>query len=116
MLLFKYSVEFGLCLKPDYDCRASFDLLEQTLVFFIPVAFFSILTYKLPPRIFAAWWRFAQYAIPIVFMSSLLINLGILHQTPGAWQDMLDLPLIYLMYGIFIVGSIIQIIRGCYQK
>ena len=116
MFLSKYSVEFGLCLKPDYECRASFDLLEQTFIFFIPVAFFSILTYKLPQRIFSAWWRFAQYALPIVFMFSLLINLGILHQTPGAWQDMLDLPLIYLMYSIFILGSTIQIIRGYYQK
>ncbi len=108
-----HTKETGFC---NFYCG---DLISQTqnaFLFFYIVLFFCLLTYILPLRIFTAWWHFAKFAIPLVFIASLLINLGILHHSPGAWQDMLDLPLIYLFYSLFTFGSFIQIIRGYYQK
>ncbi len=91
------------------------DLINETQIaflFFYIILFFSLVTYKMPARIFVLWWTFAKFAIPLVFVLSLLINFGIFHSSSGTWQDMFDVPIIMLLYCIFILGSLIQIIRG----
>ena len=116
IFLFRYSVDIGLCLQSDYICRGTYDVLERTCYFFILVLFFSLVTYKLPSQIFTKWWKFAKVIIPLVLVSSFLINKGILHSSSGTWQEILDWPVNFLMYLLFILGSLIQIIRGYYQK
>ncbi|PIW97052.1 hypothetical protein COZ82_01660 [Candidatus Kaiserbacteria bacterium CG_4_8_14_3_um_filter_38_9] len=116
--LFKNSVNLDLCQQSDYICRAYFNKLERFISPSILLLFFSFLTYKLPNRVFTYWWKFARLAIPAVFFLVILINLR-LHHTPGGWMNLdneIDLLMIYLIYGLFTLGSVIQIVRGFWSK
>jgi hypothetical protein len=61
-----------------------------------------------------AWWEFARIAIPLILIISTLINLGFHHNSGGFMNmdDMFDIPVHILLYTIFVVGSIVQIVRG----
>jgi hypothetical protein len=68
--------------------------------------------------IFRTWWKFARWAIPTVFALVILVNLR-LHHTPGGWLNMdaqVDLLLVGVVYGIFVLGAIISIVRGYKSK
>ena len=108
-----HSRETGLC---NFYCGDLINQTQNAFLTFIPALFFICLIYKLPKQYFLTWWRFAKYAMPLVFLLSLLISSGILHSSSGTWQDMLDFPVLILLNGIFVVGSLIQIIRGYFQK
>ncbi|MFT7645271.1 MAG: hypothetical protein ACI9BF_000949 [Candidatus Paceibacteria bacterium] len=117
-LIFKNSVNLGLCQKIDYSCRMSLDEVERFLSPALILLFFSLLTYKLPQIVFDYWWKFARFGIPLVFALVILINLR-LHHSPGGWLNLdneIDLVLVGLIYGLFSLGSVIQIIRGYYKK
>ncbi len=118
MLVFRNTVSLNLCGKREYDCRGVYDTLEINLYIFVFVLFFSIITYKVPERIFAAWWKFTRVALPLILILTILINLK-LHHSPGGWINTdadIDRTTIVLMYAIFVIGSLIQIIRGYRQK
>ena len=88
------------------------------LLFFPLFLFFSIVIFKAPDKVFISWWKFARYAVPIVFILSVPVSLGLFH-TPGGFLNMDDLTDIVLLASIglfFIIGSVIQIIRGYRQK
>ena len=108
-----HSRETGLC---SFYCGDFINKIQLAFLFSFVILVFSLITYKLPARVFSAWWQFAKFAIPVVLCVSLLVNMGILHSSFGAWQNMLDVPVIILLYLLFILGSLIQIIRGYYQK
>ncbi len=118
MWLARNSVTLNICNQLDYTCRDNLDKVENIL-YFAPIAlFFSLLTYKMPDRVFAAWWKFARIAVPIILFISWLISLE-LHHNPGGFFNMdnnFDILGLMLMYTIFIVGSVIQIYRGYRQK
>lgn len=70
--------------------------------------------YFLPYRVYQKWWKFARIAIPLILIISTLINLGF-HHNPGGFMnmdDMFDIPAHILLYTIFVVGSVVQIVRG----
>jgi len=116
LFLIKYTV-FSLFLK-DILGRQWLEITFNTLFFMPIIFFFSFLTYKLPNRVFTYWWKFARLAIPAVFFLVILINLR-LHHTPGGWMNLdneIDLLMIYLIYGLFTLGSVIQIVRGFRSK
>lgn len=72
---------------------------------------FALLTYWLPSQYFSAWWCFARITIPIIFAISVLINLR-LHHSPGGFMNLdniFDVPAHFLMYGIFVLGSLWQL-------
>ncbi|MFT7645088.1 MAG: hypothetical protein ACI9BF_000759 [Candidatus Paceibacteria bacterium] len=81
------------------------------------VLFFSLLTYKLPVRVFNAWWKFARFTVPTIFALVILINLGFHHNDGGFFNMDADFDRLYVnfLYIIFIIGSLIQIVRG-YRK
>jgi hypothetical protein len=88
-------------------------------VIFCPVfLFFSIITYKMPSKAFEYWWKFARYAIPLVFILSIPISIGLFHSPGGFFNldDLTDFFLYALLAVLFTIGSIIQIIRGYRQK
>lgn len=65
-------------------------------------------------KVVNAWWKFARVAIPLILIISTLINLGF-HHNPGGFMnmdDMFDIPAHILLYTIFVVGSVVQIVRG----
>ena len=110
--LAKNSVLLGICNSLDYTCRNQLDSLEKTFFFFFFFFFFSVITYKLPERVFLSWWKFARITAPVVLILAFLINLE-LHHTPGGdLQHIFDAPALWLLYIIFSLGSIIQIYRG----
>lgn len=63
-------------------------------------------------QVFTAWWRFAKYAIPTVLLLSTVINLELHHSPAGQMQGMFDAPALGLLYFIFTIGSIIQVVRA----
>ncbi len=75
-------------------CFENAGFIQGVILFFPVLLFFSLLTYKLPERIFKAWWVFAKYAIPVVIAISIYINLGLHHSPVGMWQDILDIPML----------------------
>ena len=90
------------------------ELIFNTLALFPLILFFSIITYKAPEKVFAAWWNFAKFAIPLVVVLSIPVSLGLFHK-PGGFFNMDDLTdlVLYLIIGLFFaVGSVIQIVRG----
>jgi hypothetical protein len=70
----------------------------------------------LPKKFYDKWWSYTKFAVPIALIVSASISYGILHSSPGTWQDILDIPLQIFIVSILILGSIIQIVRGYYQK
>lgn len=92
----------------------NFEILHNTFLFFPFIFIFSLITYKLPQSVFAAWWKFARMAIPVIFILSIMINMGVLHSNGGFFNmdNNFDLAALILLYSIFTIGSIIQIVRG----
>ncbi len=94
------------------------ELIHNSIILFPIVLFFSIVTYKASERIFTMWWEFARVALPIILLLTIVINLK-LHHNPGGWINMdadIDRVVLVLIYAIFVIGSLIQIIRGYRQK
>ncbi len=69
---------------------------------------------------FKWWWKLARYTLPIAAVATVAVALGILHtDNPGSgygWSGFLD-PLVDtlalgLIYVLFFVTSVVQIIRG----
>ncbi|MFN3188129.1 MAG: hypothetical protein ACK42D_01110 [Candidatus Paceibacteria bacterium] len=83
------------------------------ILLFTPIILLlSLITYKMSESVFVAWWAFAKYAIPIILVLSFIVNAGFHHNPAGQWQDMFDVPVLFALYGIFAVGSVVQIVRG----
>lgn len=118
MFVFFNPVPFGLCEKMNHGCITKYNILHNSYYIFALVLVFSIVTYRAPERVFIAWWKFARFAIPAAFLLSIPVNLGLFHE-PGGFMNMDDLTdfvLLGFVYVLFIIGSVIQIIRGYRQK
>ena len=53
------------CVPHDIPCMKYFDSLATTIEIFIPLFFFSLITYKMPTVVFSAWSNFALTWISI---------------------------------------------------
>jgi len=103
--------ELGLC---EIYCGPAINKYQDVFLFFPLILFFSLLTYKMKDSAFKAWWQFAKWAIPIIFLASFIIAQGY-NNHPGDWLHLdyaIDLAMYIAMYSIFILGSTIQIFRG----
>ncbi len=114
-LVSKNSVSIGICSKSDTVCRLSFDITEHFAYIFVPVLFFSFVTYFAPERIFASWWKFARVAIPVAFIANALLVYDMSKST-DAFDDIVYIPVLILIYGSFILGSAWQIWKGWSNK
>jgi len=110
-LLFEVKV-IDIC---DIYCSEATGYYHRSLIFFYFIFFFSTVTYFSPERVFQSWWKFARVAAPVVFILAFIINLELHHSPVGEFQNMFDAPALVLLYLIFTVGSVIQIVRGCRQ-
>ena len=101
----------------NFECSRKLDeiLLWWFIIFGIGFIFLIVLNF-LPIKFFNVWWAFAKYTTPVVVLLSTSISCGILHSSSGTWQDLLDAPIQILLCSFLILGSLIQIIRGYYQK
>lgn len=90
------------------------ELLFNTSLFFPVILFFSLIGYFTPEKVFVFWWKFAYIAIPISFLGIFIISLE-LHHDSGGWFNMdndIDLLMYFVIYSIFIIGSVWQIWKG----
>jgi len=96
----------------DIYCGKSLGEFHNVFLFFPFLLFFSLLTYKLPERVFQSWWRFARIGAPIVLALAFLINLELHHSPGGDLQHIFDAPALWLLYILFSLGSLISIFVG----
>jgi len=105
--------QFYIC--NSYQCR---EVSDSILLNFLIISSLSILIlcflYFLPRSAFIKWWKFARTAIPIILVISTIINLQLHHNSNSFlnMDNMFDLPILIVMYVIFIIGSLWQIWKG----
>lgn len=107
------AIDFCFNYGTEFKCSDLTEDLFNMSLFFPIVLLFAVITHFLPPVTFVAWWRFSRIAIPVILVISLIINLELHYSTgPGHWKDIFDIPILVLMYTIFILGSAWQIYRN----
>lgn len=96
------------------ECPIPLNDSGESLLFpFLFVFFFSLLTYPMKDEVFAVWWRFTRWFVPVIIIISFLLNggggggLGISGAVSGAFNFLV----ICIFYLIFILVSLIKIIR-----
>jgi hypothetical protein len=102
-----------------FSCLQNFDGLGfNWLVLVGGSLVISAILLFLPIKICTSWWKFARIAIPVIFVLSTLINLQLHHNSGGFMNldNIFDIPALILMYSIFTIGSLIQIVRGYRAK
>lgn len=115
IIIFDNVYKIGICENGDVTCRGYYRSVGESFLFFIPVLFFTIITYFAPDRVFASWWKFACIAIPVAFMANALLMYDMSKST-DAFDDIVYIPLLILIYGSFILGSAWQIWKGWRNK
>ncbi len=118
VFVFRNATEMGLCGPRSFNCSTTSNILENSLYIFFAVLFFSIVTYRAPEGVFSAWWRFSSLVIPVILVLSFLVNLGYFHR-PGGFMNMddfVDQIILVAAHAFYMIGSIIQTIRGYRQK
>lgn len=110
-----YGPRFCIPFEHADHCFYLYLVIKDTIgiftIIFLPV---SILVCFCKDSVVIKWWKFARIAIPAILIISTIINLGF-HHHPGGFMNldnMFDIPAQMLMYGIFVIGSVIQIVRG----
>ncbi len=91
---------------------ATSDILSGVFTFSVLNLIILFILKWLPLVVFQYWWRFARYAIPLIFVLVTLINSGVHHDPTGQLQNLFDVPALILLYAIFTLGSVVQIVRG----
>lgn len=116
--VFRNATRLSLCEIRDVVCKTTYNTLEISFYIFALVFLFSVITYKAPERIFTAWWNFARFAAPSIFIGSVVVSLGYFNSPGGFFNmdDTVDQVLLVGMYLIFSIGSVVQIIRGYRKK
>ncbi len=107
--------QFGGRKYCSYSCLQNYDGIAFNWLVIIGVSLLLLIALSfLPRQAYQNWWKFARIAIPVILVISTIINLGF-HHHPGGFMNldnMFDIPAQMLMYGIFVIGSVIQIVRG----
>jgi len=96
----------------DIYCGNTLGEFHNVFLFFPFLLLFSLVTYKLPEKIFLSWWRFARICAPLVLIMAFLINLELHHSPSGDWQNIFDAPALWLLYILFSIGSLVAIYVG----
>ncbi len=114
-LVSRNSVSFGLCDAPQIDCRTTYDTIEHIFYFFPLVLMLCLITLRSHTS-FQYWWRFAKYALPISFLLVAAVNFGVLRDDSASYigdiDALFEFVALGLVYGVFTLGSLIQIFRG----
>lgn len=116
-------ITFGLCKNITeygtdnrYCSETIFEIPEGVLLLGLFIGgltlFFSLLTYKMKDQVFQAWWGFARWFVPLIIVSTLLLETGIMGGG-GGWgigSGIVEFTILFLLYLIFILVSLIRII------
>lgn len=118
-LFYQYLAPKGFCDSFNiFLCQFTMDSISGPFSFFGLLTLFSILIYNAPHKVFEKWWKFVLVSIPILLISSVFINIGLLHSNSSLFNLDADFDRFsyYILYFFFTVGSFIQIIRGYFQR
>ena len=108
------AVDLYLCEAIDTSCRLFYANVWQVSPFFPLVLLFSLATFSLPQQAFKNWGKFLLVWGPLTILITTLVHLEYFH-SDGGFMNMdtaVDTTIIYTVYIIFILGSIISILRG----
>lgn len=116
-IVFIFSISF-LCNKNFCEIRED-DFFGVILLSFAPllfVFFFSLITYKMKEEVFRAWWNFARWWVGIIILVSIFFNVaggdgGGGMGGGGLASGILDFAVMWLLYGVLVIGSIVKIFR-----
>ncbi len=88
----------------------------QNMFLYFAVLLPSITLTFISQRSFEYWWRFAKYALPISFLLVVAVNFGVLRDDSASYigdiDALFEFVALGLVYGVFTIGSLIQIVRG----
>lgn len=99
--LFMFSGQIGLCDPYNGSCVKNFDSASGLLQIFLPVLFFSLITYKLRDEVFESWILFAKWWV--------LATIFLVLITPTQDQSMIPLDkemVSFFSTGIFTLVSL----------
>lgn len=122
LLLFIAYIQNGdICYSRSW-CNNLWDtinIVSEIILIFIPIFFFSLITYKMREEVFQSWWRFARWFVPVIMLVTFLVNsqgrsggMGI----SGVISSSFNLFIIGIFYAIFIITSAIKIVLAYRRK
>jgi len=114
VLIARYPVVLNLC-AVNTDCGVTWNIFENVLYFFPLVLGFSLVTFSLPLRAFNAWFNFLLAWGSLTLLITTFVHLGYFESDRPDLLSMgnaFNMPIILFMYTIFVLGSIISIVRG----
>ena len=92
------------------------DFLGLMLIVFSPlilVFLFSIITYKMQEDVFRAWWNFARWFVPVIMFVTFLIGFADTGGgVAGAAGDSFSYFILGVLYAIFVITSLVKIVRA----
>lgn len=94
-------------------CLSVIEMYFKLSYVFIPVIFFSLLTYKMKDQIFQTWWGFAKWFVPLIAVSTLFLQTGAMGRSGGGWgisSPSLGTIILFFLYLIFVLVSLVRII------
>ena len=109
LLVFNYVGTFALCGSKEYgDCMDTLAGIMRELLPVIPLFIFSLITYKMPEKVFQAW---AWFALPWAVFSMLLIYMAPEYGQGGFGPSIsLDKGFVaFLMSGAFVIVSVLTV-------
>ncbi len=116
MLIWDHLGNITLCTHNgvrSYDCGIFLESIEMAL---LPLAaslfFFSLITLRLSDTVFRAWWTFARWWIPVLLLTSFFVDWSISSRLGGFMDASMELFLIWIAYGIFVVVSLFRIVKA----
>lgn len=111
--MYEYLAPTGLCGRVEiFLCEYYMSSIVRIGDFFGIVFLFSFTNLFLK-NYFNRWYRFALWAVPLCLALLILLNLRLHHSSGGFMNmdDLFDYPIVIIIYGFFIVGSIVQLTR-----
>lgn len=93
-------------------CLDKIEFILPILFVFFPTFIFSLITYRMREEVFQSWFRFAVWWVPVMVYVTYFM---LLHKDEGGGYvgDMGATAFIFsLLYAIFIIVSLVKIIRA----
>lgn len=114
LFLFENAKFISFC-SDNYKCIDMSIKIGRIFLIFPFILIFSLITYFAPERVFASWWKFARISIPVAFIANALLMYDMSKST-DAFDDIVYIPVLILIYGSFTLGSVWQIWKGWRNK
>lgn len=90
--------------------------LAFALMPFLPLLILSLITYKMSDMVFRSWWNFARWWVPVIAVSTLLLN----NKGSGGgylgMDTMFDGLVYSILYGVLVIVSLVKIVRAYGKK